>query len=242
MTVARSPDKLRNYLAKEHDISPGIIEQYLTIYQGNAKEPADVAKALVSPVKDGLLVDVILSGVGAYPTFQWSITCPFPLTDPTICEMTIGAVYKALENLTLTPGRPIGTKETSAKPLLVVVSTSGCGRKRGVPLSVYLPYHYFLSSPLADKKNMEALIFADQGVHVRDFVIIRPLVLTDGPTKGDDGLRVGWEWGIEREEGDIREPGPEIGYFVSRRDVGKWTFDKVIAQGGWEGKCVYLTY
>lgn len=119
ITVARTPDKLRNFLVKEHSISLGIIEQYLTIYQGDVKEPADVAKALVSPANDGLLVDVILSGVGAYPTFQW---------------------------------------------------------------------------------------------------------------------------GVERKEGGSGEPGPEIGYFVSRRDVGQWTFDKVVAQDGWEGKCVYLTY
>lgn len=216
------------------------MEQYLTIYQGNVKEPADVAKALVSPTNDGL-VDVILSGVGAYPTFQWSIIRPFPLTDPTICETAIGTIYKALENLASAPGRPIATNGAGVKPLLVVVSTAGCGRKRGVPLPVYLPYHYILSSPLADKKKMEALVFADQGVHVRDFVVMRPLVLTDGPAKGDDGLRVGWEWGIERTD-TVGEPGPEVGYSVSRRDVGQWTFDKVIAQGGWEGKCVYLTY
>lgn len=89
---------------------------------------------------------------------------------------------------------------------------------------------------------MEDLAFNDKGTHVRDFVIMRPLFLTDGIARGDDGLRVGWEWGVEGDENRLKEHGPEIGYSVSRKDVGTWVFEKAICQGGWEGKCVYLTY
>ncbi|KAK2684464.1 hypothetical protein QWA68_016880 [Fusarium oxysporum] len=71
---------------------------------------------------------------------------------------------------------------------------------------------------------------------------MRPLILTDGEAKGENQLRVGWEWGTDDGKGECEEPGPEIGYFVSRKDVGKWMFDNVVVQGGWEGKCVYLTY
>ena len=109
-------------------------------------------------------------------------------------------------------------------------------------MPIYLQYHYLLASPLADKKRMEELIFADKGTHVRDFVVMRPLFLTDGKARGDEGLRLGWEWGVEGDATRVKEPGPEIGYYVSRRDVGTWTFEKAICQGGWDGRCVYLTY
>ena len=89
---------------------------------------------------------------------------------------------------------------------------------------------------------MEELVFKDKGIHVRDFVIMRPLFLTDGKVRGDNSLRVGWEWGVEGGEERVKEQGPEIGYYVSRKDVGTWIFEKAICQDGWEGKCVYLTY
>ncbi|KAJ3533722.1 hypothetical protein NM208_g7858 [Fusarium decemcellulare] len=216
--LARTPEKLRNLLTTGHGIPSATVDQYLAIYQGDVKDLAAVAKTLVNPMNGNLLVDVILSGVGAYPTFQWSIRRPLPLTDPTICEDAIGTIYTALSNLFATS---VTSTSTGQKPLLVVVSTSG---------------------PLADKKNMERVVMGDRGKHVRDFVIMRPLFLTDGAARGDDHLRVGWEWGIDRGEGEVKEPGPVIGYYISRKDVGEWTFNHVIAQGGWEGKCVYLSY
>jgi hypothetical protein len=235
-TVARTPEKLRTSLANEHHVPIGAIDQYLTITQGDVKDPSAVSKSLVSPLNREAVVDVILSGVGAYPTFQWSLRRPFPLTDPTICETAIRTIFAALEG-----------HSSATKPLLVVISTAGCGRRRGVPLPVYLPYHYFLGGPLADKKRMEEVVVADRGAHVRDFVVVRPLLLTDGEARGEGGLRVGWEWGaVDRtgRNGQVveTEPGPAVGYYVGRRDVGTWTFKKVIVEGGWEGKCVYLTY
>lgn len=198
-----------------------------------------MSKALISPLDQGALVDVILSGVGAYPTFQWSIRQPFPLIDPTICETAIRTIFKALSDLysaATTDGKSL------TKPLLVPISTAGCGRRRGIHLSIYLPYHYLLGSPLADKRRMEDVVFKDHGEHIRDFVVMRPPFLTDGEARGDSSLRVGWEWGVEKSGQTVKEPGPEIGYFVSRKDIGAWIFEKVIVEGGWEGKCVYVTY
>lgn len=201
-----------------------------------------MSKALISPLDKEVLVDVILSGVGAYPTFQWSLRRPLPLTDPTICETAIRTIFTALSDLSSaaklqsTNGKPV------EKPLLIPISTVGCGRRRGIPLSIYLPYHYLLGSPLADKLRMEEVVLKDKGAHVRDFVIMRPPFLTDGEARGDSVLRVGWEWGAERNDQAVKEPGPEIGYYVSRKDIGAWIFQKVVVQGGWEGKCVYLTY
>ncbi|KUJ13251.1 uncharacterized protein LY89DRAFT_721301 [Mollisia scopiformis] len=240
--LARTPEKLRNLLLTEHNIPSSTIEKYLTIHQGDVKDPTAISKVLINPTNPELLVDVIASGVGAYPTFQWSIKTPFPLTDPQICETAIRAIYTALSNLSSSSKPPITVDSTGQKPLLIAISTAGCGKKRGIPLPIYLPYHYLLSSSLADKKRMEEVVFQDKGKHVRDFVIMRPLILTDGKARGDGGLRVGWEWGIKGGDGRIQEKGPEIGYYISRKDVGIWTFEKVICQGGWEGKCVYLTY
>ncbi|KAM0218120.1 hypothetical protein ACHAPQ_004437 [Fusarium lateritium] len=237
--LARNPENLRSVLITEKHISLEIIDKYLTIHQGDVKDHAAVAKALVSPTNSQFVVDFILSGVGSRPKFQWSITRPLPLQDPTICEDTIKTIYAALSNLSASG---ITGTTASQKPLLVVVSAAGCGRARGIPLPVYLQYHYLVGGPLADKQKMEDLILQHNGRHIRDFVIMRPLVLTDGEAKGEEQLRVGWEWGVVGEKGRANEPGPKLGYLMSKADLGKWTFDHVIAEGGWEGKCVYLTY
>lgn len=88
---------------------------------------------------------------------------------------------------------------------------------------------------------MEKLILGDENTLKLDFVIMRPFVLTEGAAKEDKDISVGWEWGVERvDEGSAAEPGPVLGYTISKRTVGTWTFNHVIVQGGWEGKCVYL--
>jgi hypothetical protein len=233
---------LRQSLTIEHNISSSIIDQYLKIYQGDVKNLADVARVLVNPNDESLLVDVILSGVGSYPTFQWSIMRPFPLRDPTICQTAVEVIYAAISNLSSAQERPITNTSTGGKPLLVVISTAGCGRRRGIPLSIYLPYHYLLGSPLADKIEMEKVVITGKGKYVRDFVVMRPPFLTNGEARGEGSLRVGWEWGLDGGDGSVKEPGPQIGYTVSRKDIGSWVFEKVIVQGAWDGKCIYLTY
>ncbi|KAM0264390.1 hypothetical protein ACHAPA_008316 [Fusarium lateritium] len=239
LKVARNPENLRTILIAEKHIASEIIDKYLTIHQGDVKDSTAVAKALISPTNPDFVVEFILSGVGSRPRFQWNIMRPLPLQDPTICEDTIKTIYAALSNLSASG---ITGTTASQKPLLVVVSAAGCGRARGIPLPVYLQYHYIVGGPLADKQKMEDLILQDNGRHVRDFVMMRPLVLTDGEAKGEEQLRVGWEWGVVGEKGRASEPGPKLGYLMSKADLGKWTFDHVIAEGGWEGKCVYLTY
>lgn len=242
--MARTPDKLRRFLTEQHDVLPTAIDQYLTIHQGDAKDPAAVAKALLSPTTKDTLVDIVLTGLGAYPTFQWSITNPFPLTDPTICEDATAALYTAISNLSSSSAT---STHAGTKPLLVVVSTAGARAKgRGVPLSIYWLYEWLLGSPLADKRRMEALILADRRAHVRDFVLIRPPFLTDGEALGKEKIKVGWEWGIEDDDRAgkerVKEPGPRIGWTISRKDLGAWTFENVVQEGGWEGRCVTMSY
>jgi hypothetical protein len=89
-----------------------------------------------------------------------------------------------------------------------------------------------------DKRKMEAMLFEDNGANVRDFVIVRPTLLMDYKPHGVEKVKAGWEWGVK--EG--QDKGPQMGYTVGRRDVGQWTFENVIQQGGWEGKCISLSY
>lgn len=183
----------------------------------------------MSPIDVSRLVDVVVSGVGAYPTFQWSLLQPFPLTDPTICETAIKTIFQAISQL------------EKGKPLLIAISTAQAPRRRGVPLSVYLPYLYLLSSPLADKRNMEKIILNDNNDHVQDFVLMRPPFLTESPSQGAHVVKVGWEWCVE-ENAREKAPGPRIGWSMGRKDLGAWVYEHVIVKGGWEGKAVTLTY
>jgi len=240
MTVVRTPTKLRDLLTKTHQLDATTIDTYLTIHQGNAKVALDVSKALVSPIDNSLLVDTIWSSIGVYPRFQWSITMPFPLTEPTICEDGMATMFTALDQLA---DRGIKVTRSNEKPLLVVVSSTAPENLwEGLPW-VYVPFYaWLLRSPHTDKLNMEKLVKADDGAHVRSFVIIRPSILTDGAERGIEKVRAGWKWGLAGKSGTEKEPGYTTGYSVGKKDIAAWVFRKVVAEGGWEGRCVSLCY
>lgn len=111
---------------------------------------------------------------------------------------------------------------------------------------MYPLYHWLLQVPHADKRKMEAQLFEAQaasgkveGAAPLDFVVVRPTMLTDGECRGLAKLRVGWE------NPDTTGDGPQMGYTVSRKDVGNWIFEEVIkaGKGGrYTNKCVSLTY
>lgn len=94
---------------------------------------------------------------------------------------------------------------------------------------------------------MEAELLHDKGEHIRDYTIVRPTLLTDAVLQGTDRVRAGWEWGTDeraaQEAGRVeKEPGAAKGATIGRKDVGTWVFEKIVVEGGWEGKCVSLTY
>lgn len=80
-------------------------------------------------------------------------------------------------------------------------------------------------------------VFRPQGVEkegvFRATVGVRPTLLSTGVEKGEGvgGIRVG------------RESEPEMGYVVSRKDVGLWIYNHVVeGKGkGWEGDVASLT-
>ncbi|KAF2870698.1 hypothetical protein BDV95DRAFT_638427 [Massariosphaeria phaeospora] len=227
--LARTPDKLHKMLSEQYHVPTSIIDSLLTIHAGNIKDPNDVARPLISPLQPSALVDVIYYSVGGTPSLQISLTQPVTLDDPTICATGLLSVFSALTNLR---NSGIAAAPNGRKPLLVTISTTGItSKKRDVPLVLGPLYHWSLSVPHLDKKKMEAHIFNDKGANVRDFVVVRPTLLTDNEPKGLESMRVGWEWGVRQGQ----EPGPQLGYAVGRQDVGGWAFRKAIVEGGWEG-------
>ena len=74
---------------------------------------------------------------------------------------------------------------------------------------------------------------AEEQSNIRGAVIVRASLLTNGPACGGDALRVG------------NEQNPEVGYTVSREDVGRWIFENIVRnedRDRWLGEKVCLTY
>ncbi|KAJ9636687.1 hypothetical protein H2201_008367 [Coniosporium apollinis] len=246
--LARTPSKLTTLLTSTHGIPQHVLDSNLTIVEGNIKDIATVKKTLVS--KDGRIVDIIVSGIGGTPTLQWSLLRPVTLTDPNICESAAATILAALRELRQTrrddPFQSQGEKGAQG-PMYIAISTTGVSAKqRDVPFLIYPLYHWLLQVPHADKRAMELVLIADASSTspaIGDYAIVRPTLLTDGPAKGTETVRVGWEYPGEKHEEAEPAPGPALGYSVSRADVGAWIFEQLVeGKGKWGNKCVTLTY
>jgi hypothetical protein len=236
--LARTPNKLRDLLTAEFAIPASVIDAQLSIKSGDVKIVSDVQQALISPSKPSALVDYIVSGIGGYPGFKMSFRTPLTTTDPTICEDGMTTILSALSSL-----EQSGPYKNSKKPLLVALSATGLSGKRDVPYLLYPLYHWILDIPHEDKRMMESLIFQSKGHQIRDFVIVKPTLLTAGAPLGLDKVRSGWVWAVPDGEGKSKDDGePAMGYSIGRTDVGEWIFQEVIKKGGYEGKCASLTY
>jgi hypothetical protein len=239
--LARTPQKLIDMLRTVHSVPLETIEKYLTIHTGDIKDVSAVSAALKNPLDPTKLVDTILFGIGGYPVMQWSFWQPITLNDVHICEDATATIFAALDSLA---EQGVTASSAGRKPLFSSISTTGISDKgRDVPLLLYPVYIYALHVPHEDKKKAENLLINDDGRHIRDCVIVRPTLLTDSKMCGVDKLRAGWEWkGAETEREGVKEEGPQLGWTVGRKDVGGFVFEKVIQEGGWEGRCVSLTY
>ncbi|KAF2817199.1 uncharacterized protein BDZ99DRAFT_456958 [Mytilinidion resinicola] len=239
--LARTPEKLRKILASTpHSVPSSTLNSALTILAGNVKSVEDVKKALVPPTSPTHLVDTIVFGVGALPRINYSLWKPFTLDDPHVCATGTATVLAALTSLA---DEGIRTTASGEKPVFVTISTTGVtDGKRDVPWLLYPLYHWALQVPHEDKKSMEQQLFgAAKDSKIRNFVVVRPTLLSGG-AQGADKVRSGWEWGIRGVEGRGKEQGPALGWYVGKTDVGHWIFQEVIKKGGWEGKCATLTY
>jgi hypothetical protein len=240
--VVRTPSKLHFVLTNDHQISASNLDR-LVISAGDAKNPEDVAKALIHPAHPGRLVDIIFFGVGAYVVPQFSLTQPLvlPAADANITQDCMRALFSAIDNMPATTA--------TVKPLLIIISaTAGKDVWSSVPWPwICAPlYTWLLRAPQMDKLAMEEIVMGDEGRHVRDYVVIRPAILTNGAERGVEKVRAGWTWTMEANMGVEREeaPGLAVGWAIGRRDVGRWVYEKVVRTDGeaLEEKCVSLCY
>ncbi|KAJ9196366.1 hypothetical protein DTO166G4_528 [Paecilomyces variotii] len=216
--LVRTPSKLENLL-RERKVSDSAIAANLQITAGNVTDVEAVKKTLV---RDGANVDIVISGIGGKLLF----TNPLKptLDNPTICQDAVSTIISALNSL------------AGPKPTLVALSTTGISdKKRDLPVAMMPMYHWMLKVPHKDKKVMEAAILKEvakpEGERaISDYVIVRPSLLTDGPSIGTDKIKAG------------TEEKPAVGYTITRDDVGLWVFEKLIKENhSYHGQIVTIT-
>ncbi|MCJ1440772.1 MAG: hypothetical protein MMC23_001258 [Stictis urceolatum] len=143
-------------------------------------------------------------------------------SDGDICKDATRCVLAALD--TLAPPR---------RPFLLNISSTGISSgPRDVPLAMMLPY-YLLAKPHADKRVMETeTAKAREAGKIGGFALVRPSFLTDGKECGMEKIRAG---SAER---------PEVGYTISRKDVGRWIFEEIVSgdRMSWDGKRPSITH
>lgn len=233
IALARTPSKLTTLLT-EAGIPTSTLDTLLKIHQGNATSIPDVKATLLlaSTPTTPTLPSTIISGLGAAPKIQFGLN---PLNwlsidNPDLCGTAAATLVTALKEIyTEQPSLRAATK-----PLLSFVSTTGISQgAEDVPFWMRFLYHIVLAVPHVDKKKMEA-VFRPEGAEAgvfRAVVGVRPTLLTSGVERGLEGIRIG------------REKTPELGYTVSRKDVGLFIY-KTIVEGegrGWEGDMATLT-
>ncbi|CAH0051808.1 unnamed protein product [Clonostachys solani] len=232
--LVRNPDKLKEALSSQ-GVSEEIQQSQLTIAKGSSRD----VKAVV-----GLLrcdPELIFSGITSLPKFGFNPFRPVGMQDATITGDSAAAVVEALRQLR-------STNSITNAPLFVPISSTGHGSQRDQPLLLIPLYLWLLPIPQADtavleKVTRQAAIEADSPLG--GYVMLRPPLLTHGPMKGTNSIRVGWIWEDPVfKKSDEKEQGIEVGYTISRLDLAKWMFDELV-QGDanrWKGKCVNITY
>lgn len=220
--LARTPQKLTDSLNAK-GISTETQTRFLTIIKGDIRDVESVKQTL-QPA--GKVVDMIVSGVGATSFYLHpNPLAPIGIQDATICRDASRSILSAL---------PSG-----AKPVLVNISTTGIppkGKPRDVPLLWVPLYHWLLHHPHVDKAEMEAnlrdvMAKPESERPLRAYLNVKPTLLTSGEGIGWDKIRYG------------RDDKPAIGYFVARKDVGEWIYERVVRrewEEGWEGNAVCL--
>lgn len=226
--LARTPSKLTASLIAK-GVSPELQDRLLTIIHGDIRDPSTVRKALTSP--SGKTVDTIVSGIGPTSFYLYpNPLAPIGITDSTLCREASRTILAAL---------PTDLPKEN-KPLLINISTTGIpspGAPRDVPF-LWLPlYRWLLHHPHVDKGEMEAKLRAVMSKEeserpIRDYVNVKPTLLTGGEGLGWENIRFG------------QEKSPALGYFVARKDVGEWIFERMIrreVEEKWLGGAVTLT-
>lgn len=242
IALARTPQKLVDSLLKQPGITQSTINERLTIIQGDARNVADMKKILLIPrnhtadsENSPVVVDGIVSGVGAVPSREKGKLFSIKFDNPNITEQTSTTLVTALREIYAERDQ----QQEGKKPILAVVSTTGItekDEKRDVPCLFKPGYEYLLATPHADKRKMEAIITSPENqLLFKAVVIVKPAFLTgDGnlsSAKGLANIRIG------------TEENPAVGYFIARADVGEFIWEEVCKkeEPRWFGKKVTLT-
>lgn len=173
----------------------------LTIIKGDALDSAAVKEALIN-------TDVLIFSIGSAFNFK-----NLSMVNPGLCRDTITVVLKVMDELA----------ETERPKRIVVLSTTGLDNMSEVPY-LLRPLYRLLHAPHQDKKNLEALLQAEN-TSVQDWIIVRPTLLTDGALKAKYKAKVGIS-----------------GYTISRQDVGHFLLNQCIEPDTWSKKKVVVTY
>lgn len=218
--LCRTPSRLTAALDRSY---PGTPRATLTITEGNAHNAAAVSKVLAHPADPARLVDLVVFTIGGAFDLR-----KLTLDDPAVCEKAMRTLLSALDAL-------VGSGR-GAYPRVAVVSSTGVSDKgRDFPLLISPVFRILLPVPHADKKRMEAAL---RSARATDWTLVRPALLKDGVSAPGTQIRVGVE-NLETGEVESRE----MGYFITRDDVGKWMFENLIQRDGREylRKAVSLT-
>lgn len=152
-------------------------------------------------------MDAVFTSIGAVPT-----SGGLSISDPDVCKKGISCLLDGLKTL-----RSQGI--ASGDPLIVAISTISHSRYGRDTALVMVPiYKVFVGVAAADKQVMEDRLVASGE---KNWVVVRPSHLTDG-AKPDRAVRVGIE--------DIQKgvESREIGYTISREDVGRWCYQNLL--------------
>ncbi|KAK5173711.1 uncharacterized protein LTR77_002392 [Saxophila tyrrhenica] len=228
VALARTPTKLTTSL-RAKNVSDAQLDQYLTIIPGDVRDLDAVKRTLLTADGKGV-AEMVVVGVGSYPTWQWSVTEPIVQTDPKICQDAGARILQALEEL-----KPV------RKPLLVNVSTTGIppqGKPWDVPRLFSWLYRVLLHNAHADKIVLQERLGeymrrpeAERGI--RGFVNVKASLLMDGEALGVEKVREGME------------DEPAVGYTIRRADVGGWMFGRLVkgrVREEWVDRGVCITY
>lgn len=220
LALCRTPSRLTTALEAHY---PGTPTSTLTVIEGNALDEPSVSRALTHPADPGRLVDAVVFSIGG--AFDaWRLAND----DPHVCEKAMKVLLSAMDSMV--------DKTGGTYPRVISVSSTGISDKgRDVPLLLAPLYHVLLSAPHEDKRKMEELLRGGKG---REWTLVRPTLLKDGVSKPKTEIRVG----VENFETGVVERR-EVGYVITRDDVGRWMFENLVEGGGGEylRKAVSLT-
>lgn len=184
------------------------------IVEGNAHDLNCVKQSIVDPNDSTKFVSTVVSAIGGLFNIK-----NFTIDDPHVCENGIKTLIKAINELK--------SKGIKGDPKIIVLSTTGISKfQRDIPILMIPLYKLLLNQAHEDKKVLE-----DETIHSGlKFTIVRPSLLTDG--EEPNPIRIGIEdpvKGVEKKE---------IGYTISRKDVGHFIYDNLT---NYDSKIVSIT-